>query len=55
MVEERMLLVSKSQLTYLDFTHCLEKRDNQLAQHSFFATPRLENRLKGSQNSAGST
>lgn len=44
-----MLLIQKNQIMYLDFICCLEKRDNQLVQHSFFAIPRLENRLKGSE------
>lgn len=44
-----MLLIQKNQIMYLDFIRCLEKRDSQLVQHSFFAIPRLENRLKGSE------
>lgn len=44
-----MLLIQKNQMMYLDFILCLEKRDNQLVQHSFFAIARLENRLKGSK------
>lgn len=44
-----MLLIQKNQIMYLDFIRCLEKRDNQLVQHSFFAIARLENRLKGSK------
>lgn len=40
---------------YLVFILCPEKRDKQLVHHSFFAILRLENRLKGSKNSEGST